>query len=172
VAFKMAFIALTAMIVSGEMLIQPAEAVPVLGTQDFIVDPTGSSATVIPGQWKPTAIEAAETKAVLLDYLSSGPPFVPGVWTGQARLSIKDRISSYSLQYIGVHYSWSDHGGTPTPSGDREILVNGLCKVEPEERAMLTKQKLIILDGGECFFQAFYSLAKQKIVWFSVNGRA
>lgn len=141
----------------------------ILTGQDYILD------VYLPDeQWKPTREEAAEAKGALLAYLESGELPAgesPQSFTIVYLPIVQEHIGNYSLQYFGGRYSWVQGHFGPDRTGEKEILINGLCK-GPWLQQEVAKQLITVNDGGSCFFHALYSPAQKKIVMFTVNGQA
>jgi hypothetical protein len=150
-----------------------------LGQRDFIL-PASSAAPEERGRFTPTKAQAYEAKRSLLAYLRTPHPGIARqgdalAWSEAWRPVIAAAIDSYYLQYLGVSIRWTKGSGKRDAEGDREIEIKGLCDhglIGPEERVMLGKQEVLIMDGGKCVFTADYSLARHQIVWFAVNGVA
>jgi hypothetical protein len=152
----------------GACTAQPSASPAALSNRDYIVD------IYLPAeQWLPTRNQAAEAKAALLTYLASDtlPAYgSQGSFTMAYRNIVAARIDSYSLQYFGGHYVWTERYAAPDLSGEADILINGLCEGPWLKGENPTKQLIEVNDGGACFFHAFYSPAQKKILQFSING--
>jgi len=168
VNFKNACLAV-AIIVTGNGCASHVSATTVaLSSQDYILD------IYLPDeQWKPTEKEAAEAKTALFAYVTSGTLPAgepPGSFTATYRPTVAAQLGSYSLQYFGGHYLWTDGHMQPNASGEKEILINGLCKGPWLKTLDVAKQLIEVNDGGACFFHALYNPAQRKILEFSING--
>jgi hypothetical protein len=117
------------------------------------------------------AIAAAATISI-----GSWLPIAGGTWSpspsqvGVARQSIeafvKNEAAKQHLTLVDwAHYTFQYQGHTLR--GRKIIYVNAFCEEPP---AYATKEFVVIMDGGTCFFQAFYDLRTRRFVGIAFNG--
>jgi hypothetical protein len=53
--------------------------------------------------------------------------------------------------------------------GDRKVLINGFCDAFETN---WYRQVVIVMDGGDCFFQAVFNVDTGELERFSFNGNA
>ena len=56
-----------------------------------------------------------------------------------------------------------------TEDGDLKIFVNGFCDDFGQD---WEREPIIVMDGGECFFNAVYNVDRASLEWFTFNGEA
>jgi len=103
--------------------------------------------------WTPTEADVLALEAKLPAYLKtkiSADHYAYGLW---------DKLTNYRRQYVGY-----------VIDGERFIYVNYFCDSFNDD-AWKT-QLMMVMDGGECFFQVQYQLADQTFVSLSINGFA
>jgi hypothetical protein len=104
------------------------------------------------GYWTPTADDILNPEERLADYLRQNPEAFyrqPPVW---------ERLDEYQRQYIGLMFK-----------GDRIIYGNFFC----DDTGMDWQQEfVIVLDGGDCFFQVKYDVKSGLFIGLQVNGEA
>jgi hypothetical protein len=66
--------------------------------------------------------------------------------------------SSYTFQFQGR-----------TEDGRKLIYINALCSTPPETAAT---EWILVLDGGKCYFEAYYDPESKEIVSIQFNGVA
>ncbi len=69
-----------------------------------------------------------------------------------------DSLNSYVRQYGGI-----------TEGGERKIFVSGFCHVDDDS---WLSHAYIVMDGGNCFFQAVYNVEDHEFERFQFNGDA
>ena len=109
----------------------------------------GSWIYVPGGTWQPTAIEVADAKTKLRPYVLA-----------QSKRR-NDKISpwnAYTFQYQGREID-----------GRKIIYVNASCSEPPEYAA---QEMVFVLDGGTCYFQAYYDIQTRAFVGIGFNGLA
>ena len=152
-------IALAVMLAGGQ-----TGALPELGERDFLITQLTGKA-----DWVPTAAEAREAKAATLAVLATPNPTIRYL-KEPSRVSIASRIVSYYFQYEGLSVSRTKDYA-PDPSGVRHIVVHGVCMADKDELAVMRAGgELMVYDGGDCYFDAWYNLETKQVVLFSVHG--
>lgn len=102
-----------------------------------------------PGQrWQPKANQAINLEEDLPDYLREAAP------------DLLLDLDSYGRQYAGA----------TGEDGRRLIFANFFC--DPESWDNWRTQLLIVMDGGDCYFQVLYDPAARTFVSLSINGEA
>jgi hypothetical protein len=51
-------------------------------------------------------------------------------------------------------------------------MINGLCRLSDHDRASIGKYLLFRMDGGSCFFEAYYDTKAKKLIMFNLHGLA
>lgn len=113
----------------------------------------------------------------LTNWGADGP--IEGVWTpGKADIAAResrietaaassqspsgdpkpDSLKGYARQYGGI-----------IEAGERKIFVNGFCRVDDDT---WLSHPYIVMDGGNCYFQAIYNVEDQTFERFQFNGDA
>ncbi|MDB5431235.1 MAG: hypothetical protein JWP35_2351 [Caulobacter sp.] len=108
-------------------------------------------ATFIPGgkpYWTPTLMDVGEAETALGPYLRKAA--LP-----ERAVGLVDKAGRYRKQFVGV-----------TMSGRRILLLNAVC----DASINLHDHYVIVADGGDCFFQAFYDIDTHRFVGIDVNG--
>lgn len=103
--------------------------------------------------WTPTEDDVLTLEAKLPAYLKikiGADHYAYGLW---------DKLAGYKRQYVGY-----------VLDGEQFIYTNYFCDSFNDD-AWKT-QLLMVMDGGECFFQVQYQLANQSFVSLSINGFA
>ena len=96
----------------------------------------------------PTEAMVAEAEAALPAYVANAP---------RATTRIIDELASFERQYLGFE------------TNDGPVLViNALCDPSFDT----ANSVVIVMDGGDCFWQAVYDLTTHEFTQFSVNGDA
>jgi len=73
----------------------------------------------------------------------------------------RHKENQYLRQYLGYYNA----------RGEKVILINAFCETTYSKEE-LTRTWVIVLDGGECFYQIEVNLNTKKCSKFSVNGDA
>lgn len=132
-----------------------------LDNKDIIVDSLDSQSLAYIGEGKKVKfsplievdVKKAKNEAIL--YIEDK------VNTPKSRLKLKYSFEKYSKQYVGYQ----------DESGNQFIYINGFC-LENENLEKLKKTLLIVLDGGNCFFQMKIDKQTGKCIEFRINGVA
>ena len=109
----------------------------------------GSWLAVPGGTWQPTDLEVVEARLQLEPYV-----------VRQASLA-KETLpnwDSYTFQYQGQEIH-----------GKRVILVNAFCEAPPPYAAT---QLVVVLDGGPCYFNAYWDPLDKIYIGVAFNGDA
>lgn len=69
-----------------------------------------------------------------------------------------ESLQGYVRQYGGI-----------IEGGERKIYVNGLCQVDDDS---WMSRPMIVLDGGNCYFEAIYNVEDHTFERFQFNGDA
>lgn len=104
-----------------------------------------------PPYWTPSLQDIAAAEAKLSDYLLVAP--------NEDAHDIPPRLDRYGRQYFGV-----------SVRGRRILVINAFCRPFDEKR--LRASLIMIADGGDCYFEAFYDMTTGKFAGISVNGYA
>ena len=124
----------------------PAERMPEL-RREFRIGPVDAPF------WTPTDADVQRAETALKRSLSAS-------WNPTQR-QIASQLDGYRRQYVGF-----------TMNGRRAIYVNAFCEHHWKRDPGWKTQFVLVLDGGECFFQATYVVPTDRIIDISVNGRA
>ncbi|MFO0548033.1 MAG: hypothetical protein U0271_06580 [Polyangiaceae bacterium] len=90
--------------------------------------------------------------------LKAAEAALPAALAAERRASrIVPKLATYHRQYYGF-----------VAGSKRHIYINAFC--EKEER--MRTQSVMVDDGGDCFFQADYSIDDKAFLWVRVNGEA
>jgi hypothetical protein len=98
-----------------------------------------------------TPEQITEAEAALPAFLANQPRATP-------RLIDEVNTGTYERQYLG--YASEDQ---------RLIVINGYC---PDAYMSPSQYPVLVMDGGDCFWQATYSLTDKRFIRLSVNGDA
>jgi hypothetical protein len=101
--------------------------------------------------WLPTVEDVAKAEALLPHYLATSE-------TEDAH-DLPPQLDRYGRQYFGI-----------LEKGRRVLVINAFCT--RLDRKDLRTRLVRMLDGGDCFFQAYYDVAADKFVGLAVNGDA
>jgi hypothetical protein len=104
------------------------------------------------GTWQPSKAD--------IDGLETSLPQISGLHAANSKFSPTiEHPEAYFRQYIGA-----------TVSQSRLIYVNAFCGDTPPSD---WKEHLyVVMDGGTCFWQAFYDPVKKSFSNLTINGRA
>lgn len=100
--------------------------------------------------WEPTADDIAALEAALPGFLKTAPQAKPDLW---------ERLPTYKRQYAGFIDA----------TGHTFILVNAFCDAS---FADWQSEPVLVLDGGDCFFQVDYDPATGLFSRLMINGEA
>jgi hypothetical protein len=115
----------------------------------IVILPTAPSA----GGWAPDEAMVLEAEKALPAYLRAANGG-PGSSRKEAQ-EILSRYTAYRRQYSGL-----------TIDGRRVLVVNAFCAWTGDWR----RHPVMVLDGGSCFFQAWFDPKTRKFTLLSVNG--
>ena len=104
------------------------------------------------GAWTPTAEMVATLEARLPAFLAQNQNKF-----NANKPPIAERLPEYKFQYWGENIN-----------GKQVIAVNALCRAPDNWRT----QRVMVLDGGDCFFNFKYDFANDTFFDFNVNGEA
>jgi hypothetical protein len=126
-------------------------------------------------------LPASETASLAREYPKSGPDKIDGGW--QPNKAVIDNLEA-NLPHISELRSFGAPNGEKIEhpntyfrqylavirGGQRKIYVNAMCDVKYSKdwRTHLA----IVMDGGSCFWQAWFDPATEKFTDFYINGRA
>ena len=103
--------------------------------------------------WTPSPAAVAQLEAALPTFLQSAQDDWlrpdPPIW---------ERVPEYKRQYLGI-----------VEAGEEIIYANFFCSSFDEN---WHEQLVIVMDGGDCYFQFKYNPATGEFFAFSVNGEA
>ena len=104
------------------------------------------------GAWTPSDAEVAQLETDLLPFLRQAQnPWLrpdPPIW---------ERAPEYKRQYLGV-----------IEGGERVIYANFFCRID--EGIEWAREFVLVMDGGDCYFQVTYHPQSGEFSDFSVNG--
>lgn len=103
------------------------------------------------GGFEPRPEQIAEAEAALPGYLAGQPNATP-------RLIDEINAGTYERQYFGYAFEFQFL-----------IVINGYC---PDAYMDPAQYPVFVMDGGDCFWQATYSLSDKRFIRLSVNGYA
>ena len=109
----------------------------------------GSWLGVPGGSWTPATTDIAPVKAQLQNYVRQ---------EAKSKGATLPAWGRYTFQYYGQ----SLHGR-------RIIFVNAFCSKPPPNAH---RQLVVVLDGGACYFQAYWDSATQSFAGVQFNGHA
>jgi hypothetical protein len=101
--------------------------------------------------WTPPEKDVAMAEQALPRYLQQ-----LGREDARAQLILK-QLRSYKRQYAGV-----------VTNGQKEIFVSLFCAVDGID---WKESEVIVMDGGTCFFQVYFSISTHSFSRFTVNSR-
>lgn len=101
--------------------------------------------------WRPTADEIAEAESKLAAYLAVAP--------NPDAHDIPSKLDKYGRQYFGA-----------ARDGRRVLVIHAFCDTFGADD--LTKSLVMVDDGGDCFFEAYYDMDGHHFAGLSVNGYA
>jgi hypothetical protein len=114
------------------------------GTAAYFLDTSNADAP----PFVPTEAMVAEAEAALPAYVATAP---------RTTARIIDELASFERQYLGFE----------TNAGP-VLVINALC----DPGFDTANSVAIVMDGGDCFWQAVYDLTTHEFTQFSVNGDA
>jgi len=124
---------------SGAAGVRPGRAILLDGAQDCRFQNWAPC-------WTPATSDTEPVEAGLYGYLANSRIVGADIAASRLRTTL--------VQYLGI-----------TREGRRTILANGVCSVE-----FLDAHRIItVLDGGPCYFQAYWDVEQQAFVALSVN---
>lgn len=105
------------------------------------------------GAWQPSAADVAKLEADLPAFLQSAEnPWLrtdPPIW---------EREPEYMRQYLGI-----------VENGEKLIYANFFCS---DSGGDWQEEFVLVMDGGDCYFQVKYNPTTGEFFDFSVNGEA
>lgn len=101
--------------------------------------------------WAPSLQNIAAAEAKLPAYLLVAP--------SEDAHDIPAKLDRYRRQYFGV-----------SARGRKILVINAFCHAFEETR--MRSHLVVVLDGGDCFFEAFYDMTTGKFIGVAVNGYA
>ena len=114
------------------------------GTADYFLN-TGSTDVLA---FTPTEAMVAEAEAALPVYVAASP---------RATERIINELATYQRQYLGF-----------TTADGSVLVINAFCDSSYDPAGNV----VVVMDGGDCFWQAVYDLTTHAFTYFSVNGNA
>jgi hypothetical protein len=144
----MALVAATALSGSGAAAesARTRQALP----PEIVILPTAVSA----GGWTPDPAMVLETEKALPAYIRAAAAGSDAQLSKDAG-EILSRYATYKRQYSGL-----------TIDGRLVLVVNAFCAWTGDWR----RHPVLVLDGGACFFQAWFDPKTRKFTLLSVNG--
>jgi hypothetical protein len=139
-------LAVAAALSSGVALAQTDTRLP----STIVILPTAPST----GGWAPDEAMVIEAEQALPRYLRTAAADPANASRKDAE-EILARYAAYRRQYSGL-----------TIDGRRILVVNAFCAWTGDWR----RHPVLVLDGGNCFFQAWFDPAKRTFTLLSVNG--
>lgn len=101
--------------------------------------------------WTPSADDILKLEEGLAEYLSRNS----GAFSSQP--PAWERLDEYRRQYLGYEIG-----------GKKIIYGNFFCSQEDQWRGEL----ILVMDGGDCYFQVEYDVASREFIKLLVNGEA
>lgn len=101
--------------------------------------------------WTPSESDVRSSEKELPSFLSRSALQSPDA------LVISKSLSSYKRQYAGI-----------VANGQKEIFINLFCNAFGTD---WTKEPVIVLDGGSCFFQVRFSMKTRSFDNLQINSR-
>lgn len=101
--------------------------------------------------WTPSESDVALAEQALPVYLQQ-----LGTQDPRAQLILK-QLGSYKRQYAGV-----------VTGGQKEVFLSLFCSVDGID---WRQSEVIVMDGGTCFFQVYFSVTGKTFSRFTVNSR-
>lgn len=98
--------------------------------------------------WTPSEADVMALEEQLTGYLQDGHP------------ALLQKLESYTRQY------W----GTITPDGSRAVYANFFCDAGRLDQ--WRTDLVMVLDGGDCYFQTLYDIEDNVFVWLAINGES
>ena len=95
----------------------------------------------------PTEADVARLEAALPAFIREYDP----------KTDLDRRLPTYRRQYVGI-----------LVQGHRRIWVHGFCR--DSTNVDWRTQGFVVLDGGDCYFQAEYDIERHEFVSFATNG--
>lgn len=115
--------------------------------------------------WTPSAQDGSAAYAALKTYLGK-PDVGLREWQEAARQHVAKTLGAYSFRISGL---------TIAPAGGRQdravVNLEGVCE-DAARKTAWRDPDFAVLDGGACFFDAYYDPASKAIVGFAAHGPA
>jgi hypothetical protein len=105
--------------------------------------------------WRPTKEAVLQAEAALPTFLQAAQTLGKDAFTRDAAKQVASDLPSYRRQYYGV-----------TAKGRQLITLNALCVELPSWQS----RRVVVFDGGPCFFTAAYDPSARRFVDFTPNG--
>ncbi len=118
--------------------------------------------------WTPSAedVQLIEKRLTPLLELGEKDPSILNERPSRAR----DKLLSEQIREIRVHYGdYRRQYLGFVIRGERYIYINSFCGGHDDD---YTHRYIMVFDGGRCAWQALYSISKERLVLFAVNGEA
>ena len=106
------------------------------------------------GYWTPAEADVRAMEAALVPYLRD----VPEDAVGRVAPDLWERLPGYTRQYVGI-----------VEEGRRLVFANVFCDAFGTDWAV---EPIVVLDGGDCFFQVRYDVETGAFSGLIVNGEA
>lgn len=82
---------------------------------------------------------------------------------------IKDYNQGRSEKIVGVHKYYKQFVPAINENGEKEVWINCFCKVS---NTSWQQHIMVVMDGGNCYFQVKVNLSKKAFYELVVNGEA
>ena len=117
--------------------------------------------------WTITADQAEEALAALLNHLQTVES-EPGLsdFRRSNHLHVRKQFAEYRFQAYGITMGPRNVPALKGPT--RVVELNGHCDPKRYRAPAWSERPLLILDGGPCYFRAFYDVTAKRIIWVSV----
>ena len=124
----------------------------VIFTQEHAAQQGGAFGGAIEGYWTPSQADAIALETGLPAYLQANAGYFqpqPPIW---------ERLEDYKRQYLGIQ-----------ENGKRVIYANYFCEAHNTD---WENQFVLVIDGGDCYFQIKFEIDTHRFYDLRVNGEA
>jgi hypothetical protein len=127
---------------------------------------TWDKPTELQGRWNPTTAQGKEAYAALQSYLATADVGLNGLAEAD-RKTIASSFKSYRLRISGITLGYDD----PLRAQVRVVHLEGVCAGGTEGKQWRDPD-FHVMDGGACYFDAFYDPISKKIAGLYAHGLA
>lgn len=108
--------------------------------------------------WTPSVANVTAMEAQLLPFLHTDERLSDGIGWRRVR-TLEEAVPDFTRQYAGYYAS----------NGDALLYASFFCDMPLDE---MTEQWMVVMDGGDCFFQVTYNVTTGTYERLTVNGEA